>query len=128
MILDHIVLLPYLPKIAHITIILPVEAPNISGLVANSLDPNQTPHYVASDLGLLCLLKSVCPNNIQGKYGNSLRKLGSIAQSNLSFEPQLGNITFVEIDHEIISTVILPLPLIQEGQLSVTGKIICTKY
>ena len=30
--------------------------------------------------------------------------------------------TFVEIDHEIFSTVILPLPLIQEGQLSVPGK------
>ena len=29
---------------------------------------------------------------------------------------------FVEIDHEIFSTVILPLPLIQEGQLSVSGK------
>ena len=36
-------------------------------------------------------------------------------------------ITFVEIDHEIISAVILPLPLIQEGQLSVTGKSVCTK-
>ena len=30
-------------------------------------------------------------------------------------------VTFMEIDHEIISTVILPHPLIQEGQLSVTG-------
>ena len=38
------------------------------------------------------------------------------------FESQLCYITFVAIDHEIISTVILPLPLIQEGQLSVTGK------
>ena len=30
--------------------------------------------------------------------------------------------SFVEIDHEIFSTVILSLPLIQEGQLSVTGE------
>ena len=30
--------------------------------------------------------------------------------------------SFVEIDHEIISTVILSLPLIQEGQLSVSGE------
>ena len=30
--------------------------------------------------------------------------------------------SFVEIDHEIFSTVILSLPLIQEGQLSVSGK------
>ena len=32
---------------------------------------------------------------------------------------------FVEIDHEIISTVILLLPLIQEGLLSVTNKSMC---
>ena len=33
--------------------------------------------------------------------------------------------SFVEIDHEIFSTVILSLPLIQEGQLSVSGERIC---
>ena len=32
----------------------------------------------------------------------------------------------VEIDHEIFSTVILSLPLIQEGQLSVSGERMCT--
>ena len=35
------------------------------------------------------------------------------------FESQPG---YVEIDHEIISTVIHPFPLYQEGQLSVTGE------
>ena len=34
--------------------------------------------------------------------------------------------SFVEIDHEIFSTVILSLPLIQEGQLSVSGESMCT--
>ena len=34
--------------------------------------------------------------------------------------------SFMEIDHEIFSTVILSLPLIQEGQLSVSGKRMCT--
>ena len=34
--------------------------------------------------------------------------------------------SFVEIDHEIFSTVILTLPLIQEGQLSVSGERMCT--
>ena len=34
--------------------------------------------------------------------------------------------SFVVIDHEIFSTVILSLPLIQEGQLSVSGKRMCT--
>ena len=37
------------------------------------------------------------------------------------FEPQLDHITSIEIDHEMISMVILRLTLIQEWQLSVTG-------
>ena len=40
------------------------------------------------------------------------------------FNPRRGRQhSFVEIDHEIFSTVILSLLLIQEGQLSVSGKI-----
>ena len=31
------------------------------------------------------------------------------------YESKLSSITFVDIDHEIISTVILPLSLVQEG-------------
>ena len=34
--------------------------------------------------------------------------------------------SFIEIDHEIFSMVILSLPLIKEGQLSVSGKRMCT--
>ena len=34
--------------------------------------------------------------------------------------------SFVEIDHEIFSSVILSLPRIQEGQLSVSGERMCT--
>ena len=34
--------------------------------------------------------------------------------------------SFVEIDREIFSAVILSLPLVQEGQLSVSGKRMCT--
>ena len=34
--------------------------------------------------------------------------------------------SFVEIDNEIFSMVILSLPLFQEGQLSVSGKRMCT--
>ena len=42
------------------------------------------------------------------------------------FNPRRGRRhSFVEIDH-IFSTVILSLPLIQEGQLSVSGKSMCT--
>ena len=32
----------------------------------------------------------------------------------------------MEIDNEIISVIFLPSPLIQEGQLSVTGDSMCT--
>ena len=43
------------------------------------------------------------------------------------FNPRQGRQhSFVEIDHEIFSTVILSLPLIQEGQLSVSGERKCT--
>ena len=34
--------------------------------------------------------------------------------------------SFVEIDHEIISTAIFSLPLIQEGQLTVSCERMCT--
>ena len=36
--------------------------------MANSVDPDETPHPAASHLGLYCLLRPVCPN-IYGKYG-----------------------------------------------------------
>ena len=43
------------------------------------------------------------------------------------FNPRQGlQHSFVEIDHEIFSTVILSFPLIQEGQLSVSGGRMCT--
>ena len=43
------------------------------------------------------------------------------------FDPRRGRQhSFVEIDYEIFSTVILSLLLIQEGQLSVSGEIMCT--
>ena len=43
------------------------------------------------------------------------------------FNPRRGRQqSFVEIDHEIFSTVILSLPMIQEGQLSVSGERMCT--
>ena len=41
------------------------------------------------------------------------------------FNPRRGRqLSYVEIDHEIFSTV--SLPLIQEGQLSVSGERMCT--
>ena len=43
------------------------------------------------------------------------------------FSPRRGRQhSFVEIDHEIFSTVILSLSLIQEGELSVSDERVCT--
>ena len=45
----------------------------------------------------------------------------------LGFDPyRVSNILLWRFDHEIFSTVILSLPLIQEGQLSVSGERMCT--
>ena len=51
----------------------------------------------------------------------------SVAQLDAPSDPRRGQQhSFVEIDHKIFSTVILSLPLIQEGQLSVSGERMCT--
>ena len=70
------------------------------------------------------------------KFGNLLIVSASVAQLDApsdwrpggrGFNPRRGRQhSFVEIDHEIFSTVILSLPLIQEGQLSVSGERMCT--
>ena len=39
---------------------------------------------------------------------------------------EVGNILSLEIDHEIFSMAILSIPLLQEGQLSVSGERMCT--
>ena len=44
------------------------------------------------------------------------------------FDPHVWHILSWRSGHEKISTAILPLPLIQEEQLSVTGERMCTKY
>ena len=62
-------------------------------------------------------------------------KLASVAQLDVrpTGDQEVGGSTpavwqhfFVEIDHEMFSMVILSLPLIQEGQLSVSSERMCT--
>ena len=36
--------------------------------MANSVDPDQTPRSAASDLGLHCLLRPICPNRVFTVY------------------------------------------------------------
>ena len=43
-------------------ILLPVNVCRIAWLVASSVNPDQTPHSAASNLGLHCLLRAVCLN------------------------------------------------------------------
>ena len=43
-----------------------------------------------------------------------------------SIPAEVGNILSWRYDHEIFSTIILSLPQIQEGQLSVSGERMCT--
>ena len=56
---------------------------------------------------------------------------GAVARWHASgpeFDPHVRHILSWRLGHENISTAILPLPLIQEEQLSVTGERMCTKY
>ena len=50
------------------TIYYPMLCLNIAGWVPNSVDPDEMPHFVASHLGLQCLLRLVCLNTYS-KYG-----------------------------------------------------------
>ena len=94
--------------------------------MANHLDPNQTLHSVMTNLGLHSLLRPFWSNAL----GASVAWLDAPSDwrpGGRGFNPHRARQhSFVEIDHEIFSTVILPLPLIQEGQLSVSGERMCT--
>ena len=69
---------------------------------------------------LLCSAQLVAMNNLV-----SMIKPISVAQydARLTGDQEVAGRqhSFVEIDHEIFSTVILSFPLIQDGQLSVSG-------
>ena len=57
----------------------------------------------------------------------SVAQLDARRTGGRGFDPRRGRQhSFAEIDHEIFSTVILSLLLIQEGQLSVSGERMCT--
>ena len=66
-----------------------------------------------------------CMNSILNAWSDTIGFSDSNDLLPLSVVQQL---SFVEFVHEIISTAILLLPLIQERQLSVTGERMCTKY
>ena len=66
-----------------------------------------------------CLLKAV--------LGDSVGCASDWRPGGREFDPRRGRQhSFVEFDHEIFFTVTLSLPLIQKGQLSVSGERMCT--
>ena len=78
------------------------------------LFPHRT--YVL-DICRNCLTEPILTNILAGLGGSV----------GCGFNPRRGwQHSFVEIDHEIFSTVIPSLLLIQEGQLSVSGERMCT--
>ena len=60
--------------------------------------------------------------------GSSTGSVSAWHASGPEFDPRVRHILSWRLGHEKISTAILPLPLIQEEQLSVNGERMCTKY
>ena len=72
------------------------------------------------------LIAKDCRNYVAG-LGGSVGCASDWRPGGRGFDPRRGRQqSFVEIDHEIFSTVILSLLLIQEGQMSVSGARMCT--
>ena len=75
------------------------------------------------DYGILTYIYKVHSAGLGGSVGCAVR----LETRKSRVQPRRGRQhSFMEIDHEIFSTVILSLPLIQEGQLSVSGERMCT--
>ena len=67
-------------------------------------------------------------SNFQTRHGSSIGSESAWHASGPEFNPHVWHILSWRLGHENISTAILPLQLIQEEQLSVTGEKMCTKY
>ena len=107
--------------------------------MATSIDPDDKAHHNPSHFDLHSLqrylfwvtgLKRLGSFITYHKRSASVVRLDAPSDwrpGGREFNPRRGRQhSFVEIDHEIFSTVILSLPLIQEGQLSVSGERMCT--
>ena len=65
---------------------------------------------------------------IHTRRGSSIGNVFAWHASGPEFDPHVRHILSWRLGHENISTAILPLPLIQEEHLSVTGGRMYTKY
>ena len=94
--------------------------------IFNLMCQNMTLHDNCLNIVLSFNLLS-CYILVRAGLGGSLDAPSDWRPGGRGFNPRRGRQhSFVEIDHEIFSTVILSLPLIQEGQLSVSGERMCT--
>ena len=81
-----------------------------------------------------CLANVISTDYARSRTGQYTSSLGGSVGCAVRLETRRSRVqprrgrqhSFVEIDHEIFSTVILSLPLIQEGQFSVSGERMCT--
>ena len=91
--------------------------------MANSVNPDQTLRSVSTLFAQAYLSENFRLHSLSAGLHSSVASVSDCKSrgGGLKFESQLGHTIFVEIDHEIIVTVILSL-LIQEGQLSFTGE------
>ena len=64
----------------------------------------------------------------RAERGSSVVSASAWYSNGRGFDPHVKQHSFVVFGLEIISMAILSLPLIQEGQLSVTDKRMCAKY
>ena len=65
---------------------------------------------------------------VGARHGSSIGRVFTWHASGPEFDPHVRHILSWRFGHEKISTAILPLPLIQEEQLSVIGERMCSKY
>ena len=91
--------------------------------VSKGIDEKFQNYYSVHILGQLQRLIAI---QIPGPVAQSIASL--IADPGVTSLIPAQSHTCVEIDYEIFSTVILLLPLIQEGLLSVTSESMCMKY
>ena len=72
-------------------------------------------------------VKNLCKRQGTIGRGSSVGCASAWYADGRGFDPHVRQHSFLEFGQEIISTTILSLPLIQEGQLSVTGERLCSK-
>ena len=100
----------------------------VGDAVANPPTPCQGPDHMNNNSSKVnCFILAIHFNRVMPASVAQLDAPSDWRPGGRGFHPgQVRQHSFVEIDHEIFSTVILSLPLIQEVQLSVSGERMCT--